>query len=145
MRISIHYSVPPPLGLGVLGYPLTYNLKILKTMVTIADYKSIEKENGDKFFVLEVQGSPEVARSKQTGRVYLTARTTNVPVTFGEQVCKNLIGTQMDGSIKKVECEPYDYIVKETGEEIELTHRYEYVDEALEAISAQMVDSADVI
>ena len=32
----------------------------------------------------------------------------------------------MQGCIKKVECEPYQYTIKETGEEILLYHRYEY-------------------
>jgi hypothetical protein len=125
--------------------PIMFNLKIIKTMVAIVDYKSIERESGDKFFVLVVQGGIETAKSKQTGKVYFTTRTTNVPVTFGEDLCKSMIGTQMDGSIKKVNCEPYDYIIKETGEVIQLTYRYEYVDEILEVVSNQVVESVDVI
>jgi hypothetical protein len=30
------------------------------------------------------------------------------------------------GSIEKVECEPYQHTIKETGEVITLNHKYEY-------------------
>jgi hypothetical protein len=38
-----------------------------------------------------------------------------------------MIGTQLDGSIQKLSCEPYEYVVADTGEVIELAHRWAYV------------------
>lgn len=35
----------------------------------------------------------------------------------------------MQGSIEKVECEPYEYTIKDTGEIIVLHHRFCYVQE----------------
>ncbi|MFL0081297.1 hypothetical protein [Tenacibaculum maritimum] len=96
-------------------------------MVTIINYKERQKEDGTTFYVLEVQGGIEMIRSKVTGNFYATAKKAYVPSTFDETICKGLIGTQMDGSIKKQDCEPYEYTIKDTGEVIELTHTYVFL------------------
>ncbi len=98
-------------------------------MVTIVDYKSFEKENGEKFYCLVVQGGLEVVKSQQTGKTYFTAKTVKVPTTFDENTCLGLIGEKISGVVKKVETDPYDYTVSETGEIIQLNHKYEYVSE----------------
>ncbi|PWI29762.1 hypothetical protein DI383_08360 [Flavobacteriaceae bacterium LYZ1037] len=98
-------------------------------MVRIINYKERLKEDGTAFFVLELQGGIEMVQSKETGNFYATAKKAFVPSTFDEQVCTGLIGTEMPGSIIKEECEPFEYVVKETGEEITLTHRWVYVTE----------------
>ena len=36
---------------------------------------------------------------------------------------------ELDGSIKKVECEPYEFTDEETGEVIELDYRWVFVKE----------------
>ncbi len=38
-----------------------------------------------------------------------------------------MIGSQMDGSIQKLSCEPYEYVVPDTGEVIEMAHRWSFV------------------
>ncbi|CAA0143769.1 conserved hypothetical protein [Tenacibaculum maritimum] len=96
-------------------------------MVTIINYKERQKEDGTTFYVLEVQGGIEMIRSKSTGNFYATAKKAYVPSTFDEAICKGLIGTQMDGSIKKQDCKPYEYTIKDTGEVIELTHTYVFL------------------
>ncbi len=96
-------------------------------MVTVINYKERQKEDGTTFYVLEVQGGIEMIKSKATGNFYATAKKANVSSTFDEAICQGLIGAQMDGSIKKKDCEPYEYTVKETGEVIELTHRYVFL------------------
>lgn len=98
-------------------------------MVTVINYKRRETEQGKEFFVLEVQGGVEMVRSRQTNNFYATAKKSSIPTTFDEQTCQALVGTQIEGRIVKVDCEPYDYTVKETGEIIELTHRYVYTNE----------------
>ena len=108
-------------------------------MVTIVDYKSFEKENGENFFGLVVQGGIEAVKSTQTGKVYFTARTATVATTFNETVCKGLIGNTLEGSIKKIDCDSYDYTVKETGEVIRLNHRYEFVTDEMSIIENNVV------
>ena len=106
-----------------------FNLKILKTMVLITDYKVYKKEDGDKFFYLVVQGGVEAVVSKETNKTYLTARTASVSCTFDETMCMSLIGTSLPGAISKVEVEPYQYVIEATGEVITRNHRYEYMTE----------------
>src|SRR5690606_40836235 len=67
--------------------------------------------------------------SSDLGMFYATAKKAIIPSTFDEITCKGLIGTQIPGSIEKQECEPYEYVVQETGEEIILSHRWVYVPE----------------
>ncbi|CAA0252682.1 conserved hypothetical protein [Tenacibaculum maritimum] len=98
-------------------------------MVRIIGYKQRQKEDGELFYVLELQGGVELIRSKSTGNFYATAKKAYIPSTFDEQTCIALTGTEMQGSIIKEECEPYEYIVKETGEEIIMHHRWAYVPE----------------
>ncbi|MES2545504.1 MAG: hypothetical protein V4548_11505 [Bacteroidota bacterium] len=109
-------------------------------MVTIVDYKSFEKENGENFFGLVVQGGIEAVKSVQTGKMYFTAKTATVLTTFNEQTCKSLIATTMNGNVKKIDCDSYDYTVKDTGEVILLNHRYEYVTEEMEILQNNVMD-----
>jgi hypothetical protein len=96
-------------------------------MVTIVNYKTFEKENGENFYCLVVQGGVEAVKSQQTGKTYFTTRNATVPTTFDEQTCFDLIGTKINGIVKKVETDAYDYTVADTGEIIQLNHKYEYV------------------
>lgn len=107
-------------------------------MVTITDYKTIEKENGESFNLLIVQGGLQVEKSKTTGKTYFTAKTATVSSTFDENMCKSLIGQQIDGSVEKVSVEPYEYTVPSTGEIITLNHSYQYVDENGTIINEQV-------
>lgn len=95
-------------------------------MVKIINYKERESEEGNVFFVLELQGGIEMVKSQTTQRYYVTAKKATIPSTFDGDTCKSLIGTEMPGKIAKVETEPYEYTIKETGEVIELNFRYEY-------------------
>ena len=98
-------------------------------MVTIINFKERNKEDGTSFFVLELQGGIELVQSQKTKQFYATAKKAYISSTFDELTCKALIGTQMQGAIEKVECEPFEYTVQETGEIIILSHRYQYVQE----------------
>ncbi|MGJ5642893.1 hypothetical protein [Formosa sp. S-31] len=114
-------------------------------MVTIKDFKSITKENGEVFYALILQGGVEPVKSSRTGRTYFTCRTATVPTTFDEQTCRLAVGTQFDGIIKKINCEPYSYTIESTGEIIELNHRWEYVDEELDVFQEHVVEKTDQI
>jgi hypothetical protein len=117
-------------------------------MVRIIGFKQREKEDGTPFFILELQGGVEMIRSTETGQFYATAKKAYVTSTFDEQTCKALIGTEISGTIVKKEVEPYSYVVKETGEELVLTHRWVFVPESkeetkqVEAINQLMADTS---
>lgn len=109
-------------------------------MVTIVDYRAYQKEDGTEFYALEVQGGIEIIKSKETGRNYLTARKAVVSCTFDKDTCEALKGTQIDGVIKKVEVAPYEYTLKETGEVIMLSHRYEFLSTDEEVVNNNVID-----
>lgn len=98
-------------------------------MVRIINYKERVREDGEPFFVLELQGGIQMVKSQQTNKFYVTAKKTTIPSTFDEVTCKALIGTELPGIIEKVECDPYEYTIKDTGEVIQLDYRYEYSEE----------------
>ncbi|MEZ4801151.1 MAG: hypothetical protein R2797_00145 [Gelidibacter sp.] len=95
-------------------------------MVRIINYQKRQAEDGREFFVLEITGGVEFVKSKETGQFYATSKKSSIPSTFDEETCKALIGTEMSGNVEKQEVDPYNYVVKETGEEIILTHRWVY-------------------
>lgn len=98
-------------------------------MVRIIKYSERTSDDGKSFFTLDVQGGIEMVKSKSTGNFYATARKTSITTTFDEQTCNALVGTEMPGSVEKEECDAYEYTVKDTGEVIELSHRFVYVPE----------------
>lgn len=95
-------------------------------MVKVIDYQLRKAEDGKEFCTLTVQGGIEMVQSQLTGSFYATAKKANITCTFNEETCKMLIGQELQGSIHKVECEPYDYVVPSTAEVIQLTHKYVY-------------------
>lgn len=97
-------------------------------MVKIVDYAFRTSNEGKEFYALTLQGGVEVIKSSN-GNSYVTVRKCSLPTTFDEQTCKSLLGTELPGSIKKVDSEPYEYTVPSTGEVIILTYRFEYVQE----------------
>lgn len=96
-------------------------------MVTISDYRVNVNSEGKSFCSLILQGDVELVKSKTTSRFYATARKTSITSTFDENTCRQLIGKTIKGSIVKVDCEDYDYIIPESGEVIRLNYNYSYV------------------
>ena len=113
-------------------------------MVTVKEVKKAENSMGEEFFGLIVQSGAVAVKSKETGRVYFTAKTAFVSTTFDEETATSMIGQEFDGTIKKVETDPYEYTIEETGEVVELSHRWEYHDPALD-LEQQVVREALVI
>lgn len=95
-------------------------------MVLITGYQ--KKQAGEKeFFMLELQGEDiEIVISQTTGLPYATTRRTWLSTTFNETMCMGLVGKQLPGTINKVEVEPYEFVVKETGETMTFDYRYIY-------------------
>ena len=50
-----------------------------------------------------------MVKSKKTGMYYGTAKKASIPSTFDEETCKSLIGQELDGTIERIECEPYEF------------------------------------
>ena len=100
-------------------------------MVKVTDYKLRQSQDGRQFYALTLQGGMEIVKSAN-GNSYATIKKVSIPTTFDEATCKSLIGSELAGFIRKVETEPYEYIVPETAEIITLYHRYEYVDKNIE-------------
>jgi hypothetical protein len=98
-------------------------------MVTVADYAIRQNAEGEDFVVLILQGDLEMVQSQETGRFYATARRCSISSTFNEAVAAQMVGKQIPGNIQKVECEPYEYVIPESGEVVKLSHRWEYVPE----------------
>ena len=94
-------------------------------MVLITGYQKKIKEDKE-FFLLELQGDLEIVISETTGLPYATTRKTLMSSTFDENMCKALIGKELQGNILKVETEPYEYTVQATGEVKTLDYRYVY-------------------
>ena len=96
-------------------------------MLTITNYAQRTNQEGKDYFSLELTSDePEMVLS-QAGKYYITTRKCMMSSTFTEPICKVMLGKQFPGSISKVECEPYEFTVPETGEAITRQHRYEYV------------------
>ena len=113
-------------------------------MVTIKDYKTFQKESGEKFFALVVQGGLEAVKSKETNRTYFTVKTATVACTFDDKTCEKLIGTEMPGKILKVEVDPYEFVIPQTGEAIQLSHRNEYVSDE-DAVIIEQLEESEVL
>ena len=86
----------------------------------------MQNDNGNDYCILTLEGEVEMAKSSTTGKFYATTKSCNVPTTFDEEKCKDLIGSLMPGRIVRVETEPYDYVIPTTGETIQLNYSYEY-------------------
>ncbi len=112
-------------------------------MVRIEDYKKHLTDDGRDFLVLVVQGGIEMVKSKQSGGYYATVRKATIPSTFDELTCQSLIGAELPGSVIKVETEPYEYTIKDTGEVLELTHKWEYIPEEETAKSEMSTSTID--
>src|SRR5688572_16476916 len=95
-------------------------------MVTVTGFNTKNTDSGKTFNVLILQGDLEFVPSKTTGRFYATARTCSISCTFNEVICQGLIGKTLPGSIEKMQCEPYEYTVKESGEVLKLDYTYYY-------------------
>ena len=95
-------------------------------MVKIVDYSIRKNSAGEEFCALILQGGLEMVKSKETGNFYATAKKASITSTFSEDQCKDLIGQELPGSIRKIPCEAFEFTIKDTGEVVSLEHRWEY-------------------
>jgi hypothetical protein len=95
-------------------------------MVQVIGWQKRQKENGETFNVLNLQGGMEVLKSTKTGKFYATAKKTNLVCTFNEEMCQSLVGSKLPGTIEKMKCEPYQYQIPNGGEIVTLDYSYFY-------------------
>jgi hypothetical protein len=114
-------------------------------MVTIVDFKERTSKDDEQFYVLILQGGVEMVRSKETNRFYATAKRASISSTFDKRTCESLIGSTFPGSIQREECSEYEYVIPETGEVLNLSHRWVYVDNVEETADKVLVNAASVI
>ena len=93
-------------------------------MVQIVDYAIRENSDGEKFCALIVSGGLELVKSS-TGKQYATLRKCSIVSTLNEEACQSIIGSELPGTISKVECDPYEYTSR-TGQNVSLSHRWQY-------------------
>ena len=108
-------------------------------MLTVTNYQERVSKDGKPYLTLEIQGGLEMVQSQNSGRFYATVRKSTMTATFGKDVAKMLIGTQVPGSIVRTECDPYEFTIPSTGELVTLSHRWSYQPEG--AAEPQLVDS----
>lgn len=98
-------------------------------MVTVIDYAIRQTKDGREFIALILQGGLSLVQSKNTGNFYATVKQCSIPSTFNESTAKLMVGERVPGSVQKMSCEPYQWTNRETGEIIDLSHRWVYVPE----------------
>ena len=99
-------------------------------MVHVKNYALRERKDGETFIALELMGGLELVQSAETGRFYATIRKCSIPSTLDEPTAKMMIGQQIEGEIVRVQCDPYDFTIPDTGEVISLSHSYTYTPES---------------
>ena len=112
-------------------------------MVKIVDVVKRQNKEGKEFNALILQSGIELVKSHETGRYYATAKRTSITSTFDDATCRSLIGTQIPGSVQRVESEPYEFTVRNTGEVLTLTHRWVYLKEG-ETIEEKVIADSKV-
>lgn len=95
-------------------------------MVFVIGVKTLKNAKDEAFTMLVLQGGLEIVKSKLTGKNYFTSKKCSIASTFDEAVAKTFIGSKLPGIIEKAPCEPYDYIIPQTGETVELDYNYQY-------------------
>lgn len=113
-------------------------------MVKIVDFVKRTNKEGREFFALILQSGIELVKSRNTGRWYATAKKTSITSTFDDAMCQSLIGTQIPGSVQRVECDPYDFTIRDTGEVVTLNHRWVYEKEG-ETIEEKVIADSKVV
>lgn len=112
-------------------------------MVTIIDFAKRQNKEGQKFNALIIQGGIELVKSQKTGGWYVTSKRASITSTFDDATYQSLIGQQIPGTIQKVVTEPYEYVVKDTGAVLTLTHRWVYLKEG-ESLKEKVVAAEKV-
>lgn len=93
-------------------------------MVKIIDVQERINNEGENFNVIIVGTEPKMIES-ENGNFRYSCLKAGIPSDLPLSSLQTMIGKEIEGEIKKVECEPYTFIGK-NDEEITLEYRYMY-------------------
>ena len=110
-------------------------------MVLITGYNLRQKEGEKSFVTLNLEGDIEMVQSSSTNRFYATVRRCTISSTFDEATAKRMVGKQIVGQIIRVQCEPYEYTVPESGEVVNLGYTWDYLPETVNAVVKEAVSA----
>jgi hypothetical protein len=114
-------------------------------MVQVTNFYEVEKKDGTTFVSLELSSGLELVQSSNTGKFYATVRRCRIPSTFNTTIAKGMIGQSIEGSIVKVESEPYEFTSPVTGETLQLQHTYAYMPkDSLELVGHTRISQAEM-
>ena len=100
-------------------------------MVKVIDFQTKENpKTKESYSVLVLQGEPEVQISKSSGKAYITAKRASVPCALDETSAKALIGHELEGSIERVACTPFE-VKLATGKKVKISTAFQYMPPAL--------------
>lgn len=96
-------------------------------MVIITGFERKQNERTkESYAVLILSGEPEVLISKTSGRPYISAKKTTIPVALGEKQAQALIGKELPGTIERVSCKPFE-VKLATGKKVKISTAFQYV------------------
>ncbi|RYY12794.1 MAG: hypothetical protein EOO04_33000 [Chitinophagaceae bacterium] len=95
-------------------------------MVTVSNYHVRERKDGTSFITLTLTGGLEMVQSQTSGKWRAVVRKCQIPASFDEDLAKTMIGTQLPGSVVRVQVDPYDFTDEQSGEVITLSHSWSY-------------------
>lgn len=113
--------------------------------VTVVDYKSRKNAEGETFYALVLEGDITMVQSRETGSFYATKKQASMTSTFDEDTAASLIGKTLPGKIERVDCQPYEFTIEDSGEVITLSHRYQFIPEGHEVPKPSTLLAAEVI
>ena len=112
-------------------------------MVKIIGFVRRLNKDGIEFNALLLESGFELVKSKGSGCYYATSKRASITSTFDDATCQGLIGMQIPGSVQRVETEPYEFTVKDSGEVLTLSHRWVYMKEG-ETIEEKVIADSKV-
>ena len=114
-------------------------------MVTVSAFEKRQNQDGESFMILILQGDLEIIQSQTTGNFYATAKKCSISTTFTEQIAAAQVGKQLPGRIIKQLCDPYNYVIPDTGESIEMQHQWVYDPiEEVSKVSHEVLKAASI-
>ena len=100
-------------------------------MVKVIDYQKKENPKTKEIYsTLVLQADPEVLISKSSGKAYITAKRASVPCALDETSAKALIGSELEGSIERVACTPFE-VKLATGKKVKINTAFQFIPPAL--------------
>lgn len=106
-------------------------------MIQITNVKIVPTNDGKELISFVIEGGIELVQSATTSKFYAKGKKALLNTSLSKSAAEAMIGSSIPGSIQRVPSEPYEYVIKETGEKIMLHHSYTYSPEEAEVTIAK--------